>query len=134
MIDKKDLDAYMSIKAPDSLKTRIAEEPAKNNSKISSIVRTCYALAAVLLITVTVFAFLPDGKTEIYYNGTSPDDKAVIVKAASNPNARIMLLSVTEDLIPITVKTDKKTEITVSKGSIIVIEDGEEKFSVPFGA
>ncbi len=118
MINKNDIEAYMSIKAPDSIKEKIVAEQVKNNDRISSKVRMCYALAAVLLIFVAVFAFLPQGGTELYYNGTSLDKDAVLL-TADNPNARLSLLS-TSDIrdIPLTVKTDKKTEITAVDGSV----------------
>ncbi len=126
MIDKKDIDAYMSIKAPDSIREKVMAEQAKNNSRISSKVRMCYALAAALLVIIAVFAFLPDSKTQIYYSDKPLDKNAVIIKTADNPNARIALLSAKDiEEIPLTVKTDKKTDITVSHGNIIIL--GEDK-------
>ena len=128
MIDNKDIDAYMSIKAPDSIKQRIIEEQAKNYSQISAKIRMCYALAAALLVIVAVFTFLPDTDTQLYYEGAPLNKDAVVIKTANNPNARIALLSVrnTEE-IPLSVKTDKKTDITVSHGSILLLtENGTE--------
>ena len=123
MIDNKDVDAYLSIKAPDSLKERLISEQAKNYSRISLKVRACYAVAAVLLVIVAVFAFLPDAGTSIYFGDTALDKNAVIIKTAS-PNAGIALLSArnTEE-IPLSVKTDKETTITVSGGSIILLDE-----------
>lgn len=125
MIDNKEIDAYLSIKAPDSVKERLLEEQAKNYSKISLKVRTCYAVAAVLLLIVAVFAFLPDASTSIYFGDTPLDKDAVIIKAATQ-NAGIALLSTRNvEEIPLSVKTDKETEIKVSHGSIMLFENGE---------
>lgn len=122
MIDRKDVDAYMSIKAPDSLKERLMSEQAKKNDRISSTVRMCYALAAAVLVIIAVFAFFPEGGADIYYNDVALDKQAVIIKTAENANARIALLS-TRDLtdIPLSVETDKKTVISVSHGSLTVV-------------
>lgn len=121
MIDKKDIAAYMSIKAPDSLKERLIAEQKEKNNRISSIVRVCYAVAAALIVFIAVFAFLPDGKTALYYGDTLIDDNAIVVKTAENPNARIALLSVEEvQRIPLVIKTDKKAVVKVSQGSILV--------------
>ncbi len=126
MIDKKDIDAYMSITAPDSIKEKVMAEQAKNNSRISSKVRMCYALAAALLVIVAVFAFLPDTKTQLYYSDMPLDKNAVVLNTADNSNARIALLSARDvEEIPLTIKTDKKTDVTVSHGSIIIL--GEDK-------
>ena len=67
MIDNKDINAYMSIKAPLSIKEKIMAEQAKKHSNFPSRIQTCYALAAVLLVIVAVFAFLPDTNTELYF-------------------------------------------------------------------
>lgn len=126
MIDNKEIDAYLSIKAPDSVKERLIAEQAKNYSRISLKVRTCYAVAAVLLVIVAVFAFLPDASTSVYFGDTPLSKDAVIIRTADQ-NAGIALLSSRslDEKIPLSVKTDKKTEIKVSHGSIILFENGE---------
>ncbi|MBR6632812.1 MAG: hypothetical protein IKL05_00745 [Clostridia bacterium] len=126
MIDKKDIAAYMSIKAPESIKERIIAEQSKKNNRISSIVHGCYAVAAALIVFIAIFAFLPDGKTALYYGDTLIDGNTVVVKTMENPNARIALLSIEEaQKLPLTIETDEKTVVTVSNGSIL-IPSGEQ--------
>lgn len=125
MINNKDLDAYMNIKAPAELKERVMGDLNKTNSHISIKIRTCYALAAVLLVIVAIFAFLPNSQTSLYY-GTTPIDKNVVISS----NDGIALLSTrTINDIPVRVETDKKTVVSVSMGDII-LPNGESGSSV----
>lgn len=128
MVDNKEIDAYMSIKAPESIKERLMDEQAKKHSIIPTKIHVRYALAAMLLLIAAVFAFLPDVNTELYYGDTPLNENAVIVKTANSQNARIALLSLRDtEEIPLSIKTDKKTEISVSHGSILLLtENGTE--------
>ncbi len=118
MINQKDIDAYKSITAPDSLKAGLVEEHQKNNSRISSKVRMCYSLAAVLVVIVVVFAFLPIGRPELLYDGT-PINKEASLLQADNSNARIASQAMTElTQIPLQIKTERTVTVTVSHGVI----------------
>ncbi|MBE6650193.1 MAG: hypothetical protein E7613_02650 [Ruminococcaceae bacterium] len=119
MIENKDIDAYLSIKAPDSIKEKLMAEQAKYNRRISSKVRMFYTIAAALLVVVLVYAFLPGAKTEVYCGGILLDKESAVIKEQTNTNARIAPVSlVTGEEIKLDIKTDKETKITVSSGTI----------------
>ena len=120
MIDQKDLNSYMNIKAPDSIKKRLISEQANNNSKISLKVRTCYALAASLLVIAVALAFLPSADAVVYLGDLKLDEGGAVIQTISNPNARIATVSAIEtQSIPLFIETDTETEITVSRGEIV---------------
>ncbi len=121
MINKKEIDAYRSIKAPDSLRQRVLSEDKEKNKRISSTVRMCYALAATLLVLVVVFAFLPDAETSLYYADTIVDNEAIVLMPTSN-RARIAPVSIVETQeLPLYFEADKKTTVTVSDGELILV-------------
>ena len=126
MVDKKDINAYMNIKAPDSIKERLMSEQAKNNSRISSKVRMCYAIAASLLVIAVVFAFLPSADAVVYLGDMKLDKGGAVIQTANNPNARIALISAIEtQSIPLFIETDKETRLDVSHGELITADNGE---------
>ena len=123
MIERKDIDAYMSIKAPDSI---------KENRRISSKVRMFYTIAAALLVVVLVYAFLPSAKTEVYCGNILLEKESAVIKEQTSPNARIAPVSlITGEEIKLDIKTDKETKITVSKGSLTTADlDGVKSITV----
>lgn len=126
MIDQKDINAYMNIKAPDSIKERLITEQAKNNSKISSKVRMLYSLAASLLVIAVAFAFMPGANAVVYVGDRIADKQGTVIQTANSPNARIALLSTSESIdIPLFIETERETKITVSHGDIITADEGE---------
>ena len=132
MIERKEIDAYMSIKAPDSIKEKLMAEQAKYNRRISSKVRMFYTIAAALLVVVLVYAFIPNAKTEVYCRGVLLTEKSAVIKEQTNPNARIAPVSlVTGEEIKLDIKTDKEIEITVSNGTLSTKErDGVKSITV----
>ena len=132
MIERKDIDAYMSIKAPDSIREKLMAEQAKYNRRISSKVRMFYTVAAALLVVVLVYAFLPSAKTEVYCGNILLEKESAVIKEQTSPNARIAPVSlITGEEIKLDIKTDKETKITVSSGSLTTADrDGVKSITV----
>ena len=128
MINKNDADAYMSIKAPDSLKNRLLNELKNKSNRFSATARTFYALAAALLLIIAVYAFYPNAKqANVYCNGMPLDQNAVVVKT-NDSRARISPMSAIETVaIPISIETDSKTELYVSCGTLSKLSRSGEK-------
>ena len=132
MIERKDIDAYMSVKAPDSIREKLMAEQAKYNRRISSKVRMFYTVAAALLVVVLVYAFLPSAKTEVYCGNILLEKESAVIKEQTSPNARIAPVSlITGEEIKLDIKTDKETKITVSSGSLTTADrDGVKSITV----
>lgn len=115
MINDKDINAYMNIKAPAELKGRVMGDLTKKNSHISIKVRTCYALAAALLVIIAVFTFLPNFETTLYYGDTPIDKNKIVID--SNDGIALLSARAIRD-ITVRIETDEETEISVSRGSL----------------
>lgn len=125
MTDKKEIEAYLSIKAPESLKVRIETERERSRSKNLATVRSFYALAACLALVVIVFLFLPMNNTSLYFDGNKVTSKGVVLGEVPNVNARVMTLSTASSVnIPLEIKTDKKVKVSVTNG-FLALPDSE---------
>ena len=115
MFTDKELQAYNSIKAPEELYQRLTKikVPRKNTLRIIT------ALAACLILVITsVFIF--GGKSSIIVNGQPLDDSVVFYDTTA---AQARCVS-SEISVPIEIKADSMTEISVSNGFVLV--DGGE--------
>jgi hypothetical protein len=116
MISTEDLNAYLSIKAPDTLKERVMSAVNGKSNRISSTVHTYYAIAAAVVIIVASFVFFPSAKTNLYFDGNRVSKDAVIMTAVQN-NARIAPLSLNDIRdFEFTLKTGTEAKISVSHG------------------
>lgn len=117
-MNQKEISAYKSIKAPLSIKERILEEERLEAKKYMKLSRLCYSAAAIAAAFLIAFLFLTTSSPSLYYGGEIISENAVIIE-------RKMARSITETLtLPILIETDKKAEVSVSVGVLVV--DGEE--------
>ena len=121
-MNQREIDAYRKIAAPSTLKARIIHETEKEKRKFRINAALCYGVAALCAAVILVFTFYPTSNTALYYNSSVLNADAVTVaEMAVSPYARVVS---TESLIPLTLNTDGKTEISVSEGFIII--DGKD--------
>lgn len=131
MIDKKDIDAYLSIKAPDELRDRVLSEQTKKHNHIQPIVRVCYGLAAVFAVMIAVFVFYPSARADVYVDGSPIGDEGIVISQTQNPNARMMPMSAASEYpIPLKIQTKAKTSVAVNCGSIRLPDSNDTAESV----
>ena len=121
-MNQNEIDAYRKIAAPSTLKERIVSEAEKETKKFRTHASICYGVAALCAAIVLVFTFYPTSKTALYYNSDAlKTDAVAVAEMAVSPYVRTAHQEV---LIPLTLSTDTKTEVSVSKGFIVI--DGKD--------
>lgn len=115
MFSDKEMKAYRGIKAPEELYRSIVGTKRKERNTL----RIITALAACLVLIVTsVFIF--KGKSNIIVNGQPLDGRIVFYDTAT-AKARSVSSAIS---VPIEIKAEGKTEISVLHGHVLV--DGNE--------
>lgn len=121
-MNQNEIDAYRKIAAPSTLKERIVNETKRQRKKFHINAGICYGVAALCAAVILVFTFYPTSKTVLYYNSDAlKTDAVAVAEMAMSPYVRA---SHQEVLIPLTLSTDTKTEVSVSKGFIVI--DGKD--------
>lgn len=103
MFDEKQINAYKKIKAPDRLYKRL-------NKKNLFPVKTLSVVAACLVCVLMISGYFEFRKSEIKINGQIVDNTIVV----SDNKVRSMEIEIPFEIK----KVNKKTEITVSEGSM----------------
>ena len=132
MINRKDIDAYLNIKAPDSIKERLQSQINEDDRRNSKLSLSFYALAASLIIVAAAILFIPISHAELYFEGNEIKGE-VTVSNYSARAARTIDASVDMTLeIPLEVKVTGKSKVSVSTGEIKLSdsEDGKKTVSV----
>lgn len=122
MFPKKELDAYQSIKAPDTLYRKIQEasEGQKRTSRLPAI-RLIGTMAACLVLIVAVIGFFPrKGSPEIILNGQRLESSAFFYDIS--PASEIRSSPVFS--VPLEIDLQGEATLTVSYGQMIA-EDHE---------
>lgn len=127
MFDKKAIDAYKAITAPDSLKQRILDlEDSKQITKTQPLIRKykmAYALAgifSVLLLNIFIIGSYNETSIMLDTNKTTPNP---ISAYDSNPR----IISESESIVlPLKLKTHKTAVVKVSVGYLLG-NDGTSK-------
>lgn len=127
---EKEITAYKKITAPSSLKERLTKESHESNKKAHLGATLCYSVAAVAAMMILVFTFFWDSNATLYLKGESINDKAVFVFEVPQIQ-KMRTFSLPRCEIPLEIKADNETEITVSHGVILVDkEDMGQKISI----
>ena len=139
MFDKKSMDIYKDITAPDSLRKRVLNLQASTGAKPKLFPplhtrRWAYSLAAsVLVIFLFSLAAVNFGSVKLTVCGQPAGDSPVLVMTgrsvmpfSADPTMAGELLS-----IPLELGTHRQTELKVSAGRLVVLDDstGEERMS-----
>jgi len=120
MFNKSQIDAYSNIKAPQELFEKVTcSKPKKSKIYLIPLVSS---LAACIMLIFGVAAFTSRFDPDVTFNGQSLKDNVVFYDI-SPANALDMRSSPVLS-VPVELKMDDKTTVTVSQG-IMVLEDGE---------
>ncbi len=136
MFDKKDIEAYQSLRASSDLKARIladAETSGGKRARIlenSRLIKQMTAVAACFLLVITVFAASTAGGPDmvLLYEGESVTREGVAVAMAQPMTIgdEIAGRSVSEICIPFSVTSEKRATISIESGRLYEAgEDGE---------
>ncbi len=121
-MNQKEIDAYRKIAAPSTLKARIINEREKEQKKFRINAGICYGVAALCAVFVLVFTFYPTSSIALYYNSDAlKNDSVAVAEMAVSQYARTVT---SEVLVPLTLTTDTKAEVSVSEGFIVI--DGKD--------
>ncbi len=126
MFDKKHIDAYSNIKAPDELFEKVVNaKPEKSKVYLIPLISS---LAACLILIFGVAAFSSMSfNPEVSFNGAVLTADTVITGTTNSgvaPASAYEMRSLATLKIPVELKLDSKTEVAVSNGAII-LENGE---------
>ena len=126
MFDKKHIDAYSNIKAPDELYEKVANaKPQKTKIYLIPLVSSL-AACLILIFGVAAFSSMSFGP-EVSFNGTVLSADSVITGTMNSDLApasayEMRSLSVLE--FPVELNINSKTDVKVSEG-VLVLENGE---------
>lgn len=124
MFDKKQIDAYSNIKAPHGLYEKILDaKPRKSKGYLIPLVSS---LAACLVLIFGIAAFSSVSYSpEVSLNGSLLSADTIITGTADSDAAPANAMRTVSALdFSVELKLDRKTEISVSEGSL-VLENGE---------
>ena len=126
MFDKKHIDAYSNIKAPHELFEKVVNaKPQKTKLYLIPLISSM-AACLVLIFGVATFYF-KDFNPSITLDGEVLSSGSVVtctINAELTPASIYDMRSLRAFEIPVELKLDNKTEVTVSNGAII-LENGE---------
>lgn len=119
MFNKSQLEAYNSIKAPDELYEKIlTSKPKKTKIYLIPVVSS---LAACLVLIFGISAFLSQGyNPNVTFNGQSLTDSVVFYDIS--PARAFDMRSSSVLSLPVELKLEEKTEVSVNEG-VIVFDD-----------
>ena len=124
MFNKSQVEAYQNIKAPEELFDKVvSSKPKKPPIYLIPLVSS---LAACLVLIFGVATFLSkDFTVDVTFNGQSLTDSVVFYDIS--PAKAFDMRSSSELCLPIELKLDEKTEISVSEGTMVI--DSQRKTS-----
>lgn len=136
MFDKKDIEAYESIKAPKDLKARIWNDCESNRPKRATVlsdsrfIKQMTAVAACFLLVVTVFSagMLGGVDAVLSYEGESITDAGVAV-AFTQPMAieeTVTGRAAAEIRIPLTFVSEQAMTVSVKDGMLYEADESGE--------
>ena len=126
MFDKKHIDAYSNIKAPDELYEKVANaKPQKTKIYLIPLVSS---LAACLFLIFGIAAFSSMGfSPEVNFNGNVLSTDSVITgttNSDSAPASAYEMRSIATLEFPVELNIESKTEVKVSEG-VLIPENGD---------
>ena len=121
MFDKKQMDAYSNIKAPDELFEKVVNaKPKKSKVYLIPLVSS---LAACLILIFGVAVFFSSGfNPNVTFNGQSLTDTVVFYDIS--PISAMDMRSSPMLCVPIELTLDDETDVLISEG-ILILENGE---------
>ncbi|MBQ7385191.1 MAG: hypothetical protein IJW04_01655 [Ruminococcus sp.] len=121
MFDKKQMDAYSNIKAPDELFEKVVNaKPKKSKVYLIPLVSS---LAACLILVFGVAVFFSSGfNPNVTFNGQSLTDTVVFYDIS--PISAMDMRSSPMLCVPIELTLDDETDVLISEG-ILILENGE---------
>ncbi|MBQ2825482.1 MAG: hypothetical protein IJF19_04330 [Clostridia bacterium] len=126
MFDKKHIDAYSNIKAPDELFEKVANaKPEKSKLYLIPLISSL-AACLVLIFGVALFSSM-SFNPRVSFDGMLLSSDTVVTGDFNTEEASVNaydMRSLRAFEIPVELKLDNKTEVTVSNGAII-LENGE---------
>ena len=127
-MNKKEIDAYQRIQAPNSIKEKILGEIEEERRRYSLKAKLSYAAVAAAAVLIIAFLFYPSVSTDLYYNGEKIEKDNVMIYSNQRERA-VFALAEPEVFIPFEVKTSGDTKISVKDGYILS-KDGENKENI----
>lgn len=127
MFNKKDIDSYRSISAPDELQERVmklSEEEVSDRPKFLTVnMRQAGALAACIIIAVFgVFAFAGNRKMSVWVNDEMLASQTITLSDANSGVSPASMRAMPVISVPVRLDIRRKTEISVSDGMMQVTD------------
>lgn len=123
MFDKKEIEAYQNISAPDDLRERVlsaCEEGGSGKRGFAGMVRMLSALAAcfVLVAVFSVFAIGNFGTFSVSVDGKTLTENGMTLAANEGDVAPLAMRMLSGKEVPLLFTLSEKTEFSVSGGTM----------------
>lgn len=129
MFNQKEIEAYQSIKAPDSLKDSIMADYdldyTPKNILFSGRLKAFASVAAcvILIITFSVFTTKDFGSFKAYVDGVQLSSESIIFDGSQSALMTVDARALSTISVPIEMDIHRDTKITVNNGTILVMDD-----------
>lgn len=120
MPDKKTVDAYRSIRAPEELREKVLSSTKEENRPKNNIVvfRKISSVAAVLAAVVLASLVVVSPWNDVKVAGVNGKIGSSYTSVKDNENAAVFARYSDELTVPLTLDVSKDTEITVTDGNV----------------
>lgn len=133
MFDKKEIEAYRSISAPDTLRDRILNEYESETKSpkytFAGVAKMLGSLAAcfVLAVVFSVLAVGNFGSASVSYNGEALSENEIVLADENAGISPLFARMISQTEVPLLFTLNDKTEFSVSDGVMQMMDPDTEE-------